>query len=127
MKYFYAGLGFFFFGLGAVGAFLPVLPTVPFLLLAAYCFSRSSRRFNDWFVSTKLYQTHLESFVQDRAMTMRTKLSILLYASAMLLLAFLAMKNIYGRIFILALIAFKYYYFFFQIRTIPAEEAMTKE
>ena len=36
----------------------------PFLMLAAFCFARSSRRLNDWFLSTRLYKNHLESFVR---------------------------------------------------------------
>lgn len=117
-KAIFVGLGFVFFGLGAVGTVIPVLPTTPFLLLAAACFSRGSTRFQTWFVGTKLYKKHLESFVKDRAMTLRTKVSLCAFASAMLLLAFFAMENLYGRIFILGLIAFKYYYFIFRIRTI---------
>ena len=38
-------------GLGAVGIILPLLPTVPFLLLAAFCFSRSSERLHDWLIN----------------------------------------------------------------------------
>ena len=43
--------GFVCFGLGAIGAFLPLLPTVPFMLLAAYCFARGSERFHEWLIT----------------------------------------------------------------------------
>ena len=43
--------GFFCFGLGFIGAFLPLLPTVPFMLLAAYCFARGSERFHEWLIT----------------------------------------------------------------------------
>ena len=94
--------------LGAIGVVLPVLPTTPFLLLASFCFAKGSDRFHKWFIGTKLYKKHLESFVTSRSMTLKTKLCILLPASAMLILAMLAMSNIYGRVFIVFLIIFKY-------------------
>ncbi len=96
--------------LGAIGVVLPVLPTTPFLLLASFCFAKGSDRFHKWFIGTKLYKKHLESFVTSRSMTLKTKLCILLPASAMLILAMLAMSNIYGRVFIVFLIIFKYIY-----------------
>ena len=106
--------------LGAIGVVLPVLPTTPFLLLASFCFAKGSDRFYKWFIGTKLYKKHLESFVTSRSMTLKTKLCILLPASAMLILAMLAMSNIYGRVLIVFLIIFKYIYFFTRIETVKA-------
>lgn len=106
--------------LGAIGVVLPVLPTTPFLLLASFCFAKGSDRFHKWFIGTKLYKKHLESFVTGRSMTLKTKLCILLPASAMLILAMLAMSNIYGRVIIVFLIIFKYIYFFTRIETVKA-------
>ena len=103
-------LGFLAMGIGAVGVILPVLPTTPFLLLASFCLARGSERFHRWFTGTKLYRRHLESFVRNRAMTLKTKFSLLIPASCMLILAFLAMSNVYGRVFIIFLIFFKYIY-----------------
>ena len=113
-------LGFAAIGLGAVGAVLPVLPTTPFLLLASFCLAKGSEKFHTWFTGTKLYKNHLDNFVQNRSMTLKTKLGILLPASAMLLLALVAMPNKYGRAFIVFLIIFKYVYFFTRIKTIPS-------
>ena len=102
---------------------LPILPTTPFLLVASFCFARGSERFHKWFMGTKLYKNHLDSFVKERAMTLKTKLCILLPASAMLMCAFFMMSNLPGRIFILLLILFKYVYFFTKIKTIRIEAA----
>lgn len=121
IKIIWMAAGVVFLGIGAVGVALPVLPTTPFLLLASFCLAKGSRRLHEWFVGTKLYQNHLDSFVRNRAMTLKTKLGILFPASAMLLLVFAAMQNVYGRGFILFLILFKYIYFFTCIRTIRKE------
>ena len=80
-------LGFLSAGLGAIGVLLPILPTTPFLLLATFCFAKSSKRFHTWFTHTSLYKKHLESFVEHRAMTRKTKVSLLLFASCMLVIA----------------------------------------
>ena len=98
--------GFLAMGIGAIGVVLPVLPTTPFLLLASFCLAKGSERFHRWFTGTKLYKKHLESFVENRSMTLKTKFSLLIPASCMLILAFLAMQNVYGRAFILFLILF---------------------
>ena len=134
LKPIWIGLGFIFTGIGAVGIVLPVLPTTPFLLLAAFCFAKGSKRMDAWFRSTKIYKNHLESFVTHRAMTLKTKLTILFSASAMLLFAFglltyRGMLNgnptptIVGRIIIAIMFPIKYIYFFTMIKTISQEEA----
>ena len=120
-------LGFLAMGIGAAGVILPVLPTTPFLLLASFCLAKGSERFHRWFTGTKLYRRHLESFVRNRAMTLKTKFSLLIPASCMLILAFLAMSNVYGRVFIIFLIFFKYIYFFTKIRTVPAGQTAVPE
>lgn len=119
-KHVWLSIAFISLGIGAIGVVLPILPTTPLLLLASYCFARGSERFHRWFCGTKLYQKHLDSFVKERAMTLKTKLCILLPASAMLILAFLMMQNLPGRIVIVGLILFKYIYFFTKIKTVPA-------
>ena len=122
------GIAFIAMGFGALGVPLPILPTTPFLLLAAFCFAKGSDRLNNWFRATKLYKRHLESFVQNRAMTLKTKLCILIPASIMLVFAFVGMSRKdtvgtrVGRTVILVLIALKYIYFFTKIKTIRQNE-----
>lgn len=122
MKVIYLIVGFISLALGAIGVVLPILPTTPFLLLSAFCFAKSSKRVHDWFLSTKLYQNHLDSFVKERAMTLKTKITILAFASFMLAFPLIFSKNIYLRIFIVCLYFIKYYYFIFRIETIPEKK-----
>ncbi len=70
-------LGVLCAALGAVGVALPILPTTPFLLAAAFCFARSSDRLNRWFRGTKLYQSHLETLNRGEGMTWPAKLRIM--------------------------------------------------
>lgn len=118
MKYLYFIIGMIFTGVGMIGILLPVLPTTPFLLAAMFFFTKSSNRAKVWFEGTKIYQNHLNDFVTKREMTLQTKAIVLSFASLMLLLAYLMMDNIYGRIIIVLLVFFKYYYFAFRIKTV---------
>ncbi|MBM4764498.1 YbaN family protein [Bacillus sp. B15-48] len=121
IKIIYIGLGFFFMGLGMIGIVLPVLPTTPFLLLALYFFVKGSKRFELWFRGTNVYKKYLEDFVRDRSMTLKQKLSINLFADAMILIPFIILDNNWLRVFLLLVIAYKYYYFFTKIKTKPSE------
>lgn len=120
MRYIYLFVGMISLAFGAIGIVLPILPTTPFLLLAGFCFARSSKRVHEWFVSSKIYQKHLDSFVKERAMTFKTKACILSFASIMLLFPLLLSDHIFLKIFIIFLYVFKYYYFIFKIKTIPS-------
>ena len=59
--------------LGLVGAFLPVLPTVPFVLLAAFCFSRGSRRAEDWLLNHRLFGPMVRDWRANHSIPLRVK------------------------------------------------------
>lgn len=118
MKIVYLILGIIMSILGLIGVVLPILPTTPFLLLALLFFTKSSERARIYFINTNLYKNHLADFVNERSMNLKTKISLLTFASAMLLIAAYVVDNLYLRIFIVFLIIFKYYYFIFKIKTI---------
>lgn len=67
------GAGFLFVALAALGAVLPVLPTTPFLLLAAACFARSSPRFYDWLLRNKLFGPLIREWRATRSIPLRAK------------------------------------------------------
>lgn len=126
-KYIYITVGLIAVVLGAIGVALPILPTTPFLLLASYCFARGSERFNNWFINTKLYKNHLESFVNERAMTLKQKVTLLAFADFMLAFPLILIDSLFMKGFIVVLILFKFYYFIFRIKTIsPEEKALRK-
>ncbi|MGL5315470.1 MAG: YbaN family protein [Peptostreptococcaceae bacterium] len=111
-------VGLISFILGAIGVILPVLPTTPFLLLSSACFAKGSERFETWFTSTKLYKNHLESFVEERAMTIKQKVCLLAFADIMIAFPLIILDSVYIKIFLIAVVIFKYYYFIFRIKTI---------
>lgn len=97
-------LGCVSLALGAVGAVLPLLPSFPFLLLAAVSFAKSSEKLSRWFTSTKLYQDNLESYVNGQGMSKAAKRRIMLTVTLLMAIGFAVMlrKQIYIPCIILA-------------------------
>lgn len=90
-KIIYIALGILCLGLGALGAVLPLLPAFPFLMLAAFCFGRSSEKLDRWFKSTKLYKNNLETYVQGQGMIWKTKIHVMVTVTLIMLFGFLMM------------------------------------
>lgn len=124
-KILYVLLGCVGVGLGALGAVLPMLPAFPFLMLAAFCFARSSEKLDRWFKGTRLYKENLEDFVAGKGMTMKTKVRILVTVTLLMSVGMIMMglKGIVVGCIVLACVwVFHLVYFLFGVRTIPAEE-----
>lgn len=125
-KVFWLIIGFICLALGTIGVFLPVLPTVPFYLVTAFSFAKSSERLHNWFVNTKLYKKNLESFVERKAMTLKTKLSILISVTLVMGFGFfmMARKGIWIPCIILGVVWICHIgYFMFRVKT----EKISKE
>ena len=123
-KIIYTIIGCLSLALGSVGAVLPILPTVPFLMLSALCFAKSSEKLNTWFKQTKIYKNNLESYVRGEGMTMKTKTKILLTVTALMAVGLGVMfsKKVYiGCIALLIVWLVHILYFTFAIKTIPIQ------
>ena len=120
-KLLYIILGCTSVSLGAVGAAVPMLPAFPFLLLAAFCFARSSKRLHSWFINTKLYKNNLEDYVAGRGMTWQTKIRIMVTVTLLMSIGFtiMAFRGITAGCVVLVFVwVFHILYFSFRVKTI---------
>ncbi len=110
--------------LGAVGAVVPMLPTVPFLMLAAFCFARSSDRLDRWLKGTKLYRENLKDLAERRGMTKKAKIRVMVTVTILMSIGFalMGMKGIVtGCVVLTAIWIFHLLYFLFGVKTLRAE------
>ena len=113
-------LGCISVGLGAIGAVLPMLPSVPFLMLATISFTKSSEKLHTWFINTKLYKNNLEDYVAGRGMTRKTKICVMTIITLLMLFGFLMMlrKELYIPCIILTGVwLFHILYFCWRVKT----------
>ena len=109
-------------GLG-IGAVVPLLPSFPFLMLAAFCFAKSSKKLNDWFLGTKLYKNNLESYVKGQGMTKKTKIKVAATVTILMSIGFIMMSGTTtGRIILSIVWLFHIVYFFLIVKTRPEEK-----
>lgn len=116
-KILYIMIGCISLGLGIIGVILPILPTVPFVLLAAFCFAKSSEKSEDWFKNTKLYR---ENNVKS-GMTKQAKIRIMCSVTLLMSIGFIMMglKGIVvGNIVLLIVWVFHMVYFTFGVKTV---------
>ena len=66
-------VGSFFAGLGILGIFLPLLPTTPFLLLAAACYIRSSERLYNWLLNNKWIGRYIKNYLEGKGIPLKSK------------------------------------------------------
>lgn len=126
-KMFWMILGCISVGLGAIGAVLPILPSVPFLMLATISFAKSSKRLHAWFTSTKLYKDNLQDYVAGRGMTWKTKIRIMIMVTLLMSIGFVMMgaKGIMtGCIVLGGVWVLHIFYFCFGVKTIRTREVM---
>jgi uncharacterized membrane protein YbaN (DUF454 family) len=102
LKAFLIVIGFIAVGLGILGMFLPILPTTPFLLLAAACFAKSSNRFYHWLLNNKWFGSYIKNYREGKGIPLKIKIMALSFLwSTILLSTIFFLDNIYVRIVLL--------------------------
>ena len=116
-KILYILIGCISLGLGIIGVILPILPTVPFVLLAAFCFAKSSERLDGWFKNTKLYR---ENNIKS-GMPKQAKVRIMCSVSLLMSIGFIMMELrciVVGNVILLVVWIFHMIYFTFGVKTV---------
>ena len=123
-KVFFVALGCLSLALGVVGIVLPILPTVPFFLLTAFCFAKSSERLHSWCLGTTMYKMYIGSYMERKGMTIRAKLTLIGTVTALMAVGFVMMSRVpVGRIIMGVVWVGHIVYFGFIVKTISQEEA----
>ena len=117
-KAFFIALGCVSLALGTIGIVLPILPTVPFYLLTAFCFANSSERLHDWFIHTTVYKKYIGSYFRRRGMTKKAKCLLIGTVTAIMV-----DKVPVGRAIMLVVWVGHIFYFGFKVQTITQQEA----
>jgi uncharacterized membrane protein YbaN (DUF454 family) len=98
------GAGTLSTALGIIGIFIPILPTTPFLLLAAACYMRSSERFYQWLINNRVFGAYIRNYIEGRGMPIRMKIfTILLLWLAIGLSITFGVQNIVIRIVLICI------------------------
>jgi len=98
--------GTIFTALGVIGIIIPLLPTTPFLLLAAACYARSSRRFHHWLFHNRLFGGYVRNYLEQSAMSLRSKiLALILLWATIMGAVFYVLDALWLRILLMAIAA----------------------
>jgi uncharacterized protein len=91
-------------GLAVLGIFLPILPTTPFLLFAAWCYARSSTRFYVWLMTHRIWGKYLRDYTSGKGVPLRLKIwTLTLLWAAIFVSAFLVVEKTWVRVLLIAI------------------------
>jgi len=91
-------LGFLFLGIGAIGVFVPLLPTTPFILLATVCFSYSNRKFYEWLRCSPFFGAYIVNFEEKQGVPMSLKIKSIILVWVSLSLSMIALNTLWAYI-----------------------------
>lgn len=112
-------IGIISVGLGTAGIFLPLLPTTPFLLLAAACFIRSSDRLYQWLIRNRWFGSYIQNYREHRAIPLRAKMVGLILLWTTMGYSALALINHWIPQVLLLLIAGGVTVYLLSLKTVP--------
>ena len=87
--------------LGIIGIVIPVLPTTPFLLLAAACYARSSEKFYNWLMGNRVFGSYIRNYREGRGIPLKVKAIAITFLWATILLSMFFMESFFVRITLL--------------------------
>ena len=97
-KKIYIFVGLLALGLGIIGVFLPVMPTVPFLLVALFCFERSSKKYHDMILNNKYFGKVLKDYYEGRGLTTSVKIKAILFLTCSIAFSFYKVQHLHLKI-----------------------------
>ena len=97
-KKLYISFGFLAVTLAIVGVFVPGLPTVPFLLVALFCFERSSKKYHDMIMNNKYFGPALQDYYSGKGLTISIKIKAILFLTCGIAFSIYKIQNLHARI-----------------------------
>ena len=97
-KKLYITFGFLAVALAIVGVFIPGLPTVPFLLVALFCFERSSKKYHDMIMNNKYFGPVLQDYYSGKGLHLSVKIKAILFLSCGMIFSIYKIQNLHARI-----------------------------
>jgi len=119
-KNLFMALGVFFTLLAVIGIIVPVLPTTPFLLVASFCFVRSSEKMNNWLINHRIFGAYIGTYMKYRAVRKDMKIRAVLLLWGSLLLSALLVRNLHV-IFVLLVVGMGVTAYILSLKTMTAE------
>jgi uncharacterized membrane protein YbaN (DUF454 family) len=123
-KYLLIFLGSLSLALGVAGVLIPILPTTPFLLLASFCYLRSSSRMHNWLFKHKIFGSYIYSYLKYKAISKKTKIYSIIFLWASLLISILLIPSLHFKI-ILFLVGLGVTIHFMTLKTMSGNELET--
>ncbi|WP_291259296.1 YbaN family protein [Fusobacterium sp.] len=97
-------LGIISLGLGCLGIFLPLLPTTPFLLLSAYCFSKSSEKFHAYLLENRIFGQYIRDYQEKKGITLKNKIFAILLLVVSITFSLTRISSSHLKIFLIAVL-----------------------